>query len=743
MIILSLKDELAKAIPFRIEYNFEQAYTDFRQAHPETDELLSKKWRNAFELAARAELEEASCIFEGLSRGPNGDAFSALFNGAMCHLLNGRVSDAAIFFSKAATLFPDDYWLHIYAGITDFTLGLISRANRHWWAALRIKEDDFVLSLLQRFFLDEHHPERMALYPLCQGRGIDVGCGHRKTHPDAIGVDLVANGESPTADSDSLSLRSQADIVCSGDDLNVFEDESLDYVVQRHNLEHYQDPLKALQEWIRVLRPGGILGMIVPDDEVLDTIGMDKTHKHAFTQSSLQRILDLLSDVRVVYMAPLIYRWSFICVAQKVDRHQSVPFDYQACINKQQISEIQSRIDLYTKGGLHGLASQGRRYMELCGLHRGMAKEAATQSEHREVRGQPLFLGIDKGNVHGWGICSRYLKNELSRRIPVEDLSQGEPARGNHRLPGKVLHALTGAEFFPLFEHVRGERNYGYTFFEKRLGQQSVENAKTFDLVLAGSTWCRDRMLEKGIENCDVLIQGVDPELFFPVETAPRSDRFVIFSGGKFELRKGQDLVLKAVKILQERHSDVWLINCWYNSWPASIRMMESSPHISFSYRKDLSWQKNMQRLYAINELDAGRIITHDLVDHAELRSLYAQTDIGVFPNRCEGGTNLVLMEYMACAKPVIASNCSGHKDILTQDNAIRLNDLKEIRIVEGGGAEIGIWEEPHLDDLVDCLEHAYANRTAIAQYGLRAGEDLKMMSWAHTAERLLTLIED
>ena len=283
-----------------------------------------------------------------------------------------------------------------------------------------------------------------------------------------------------------------------------------------------------------------------------------------------------------------------------------------------------------------------------------------------------------------------------------------------------------------IFEHVRGEQNYGYTFFEKRLGQQSVENAKTFDLILAGSTWCRDRMLEKGIENCDVLIQGVDPELFFPVETAPRSDRFVIFSGGKFELRKGQDLVLKAVKILQERHSDVWLINCWYNSWPASIRMMESSPHISFSYRKDLSWQQNMQRLYAINELDADRIITHDLVDHAELRNLYAQTDIGVFPNRCEGGTNL-----HACAKPVIASNCSGHKDIL--DNAIRLNELNEIRT--GGRSGDRYLGGTPLASLT--VSNMPTPIELIAQYGLRAGEDLKMMSWAHTAERLLKLIED
>ena len=374
MIILSLKDELAKAIPFRIEYNFEQAYADFRQAHPEMDELLSKKWRNAFGLAARAELEEASRVFEGLNQGENGHAFSALFNGAMCHLLNGRVSDAAICFSKAEALFPDDFWLHVYAGITDFTLGLISRANSHWWTAIQINEDDFVMKLLNRFLTDEHHPERMALYPLCQGRGIDVGCGHRKTHPDAIGVDLAAKGEKLTTANNVFNKNSQADIVCSGDDLTVFEDESLDYVVQRHNLEHYQDPLKALQEWIRVLRPGGILGMVVPDDEVCDTLRLDKTHKHVFTRSSLQRIFDLLADVRVVYMAPMICRWSFVCVAQKVDRHQSVPFDYQACINKQQISEIQVASIYTQKAGCMASLRKGEDIWNHAACIRGWPK---------------------------------------------------------------------------------------------------------------------------------------------------------------------------------------------------------------------------------------------------------------------------------------------------------------------------------------------------------------------------------
>lgn len=742
MSILSLRDELGKAIPFRIEYNFEQAYADFRQAHPETGDLLSKRWRNAFELADRGNLEEASRAFEKVNNGLNGHSFIALFNGAMCHLMDGRVSDAAICFAKAETISSDDYWLHIYAGITDFTLGLISSANKHWWAALRIKEDELVLSLLHRFLLDEYHPERMALYPLCQGKGIDVGCGHRKTHPDAIGVDLVAKGESPTTDSDDLNLRSQADIVCSGDDLNVFEDESLDYVVQRHNLEHYQDPIKALQEWIRVLKPGGILGMVVPDDEVIDTIGMDKTHKHAFTRSSLQRILDLMADVRVVYMAPLIYRYSFVCVVQKVDQRQGVTFDYQACINKHQISEIQSRIDLYAQEGMPGLESQCHRFLKTNQAYQPLwQNNAMPKGGQTDKQNQAIYLALDRGNVHGWGVCGRYLKSELSKMISVEDIGEGQSVEGRLHLQGKVVHALTSVDFLPLFDNIRGDQNYGYTFFEQWLNDRSAENAKRFDLIMAGSTWCRDRMVEKGIENCDILIQGIDPDLFYPTPSSARDDRFVIFSGGKFELRKGQDLVLRAVKILQERHQDVWLVNCWHNLWPASVRMMESSRNIDFLYQKELSWRDNMQRLYADNGLDAGRIFTLDMIPHEELGQVYAQTDIGVFPNRCEGGTNLVLMEYMACGRPVIASNCSGHKDILTEDNAICLNHLKELHIVDEGGGEIGVWEEPSVDELVDQLEYAYSHRADIREIGSRAGDDLKKMTWAHTAERLLKLI--
>ncbi|HVU35385.1 MAG TPA: class I SAM-dependent methyltransferase [Opitutaceae bacterium] len=44
-----------------------------------------------------------------------------------------------------------------------------------------------------------------------------------------------------------------------------FHDNSLDYVASSHVLEHVANPVAALAEWYRVLRPGGIIYLVVPD----------------------------------------------------------------------------------------------------------------------------------------------------------------------------------------------------------------------------------------------------------------------------------------------------------------------------------------------------------------------------------------------------------------------------------------------------------------------------------------------
>lgn len=165
---------------------------------------------------------------------------------------------------------------------------------------------------------DSQHPERLAILPHCiQGKGIDVGCGNRKTHENCIGVDIIPRG-SRGLHGCVKDKESSADICASGDDLSMFGDGELDFVVSRHNLEHYVDVIKTLLEWKRVLAVGGTLAMVLPDERHLDTISLDPTHKHVFTPESIKNYLDLIGGFEIIQSEVVIENWSFVCVAKKL-----------------------------------------------------------------------------------------------------------------------------------------------------------------------------------------------------------------------------------------------------------------------------------------------------------------------------------------------------------------------------------------------------------------------------------------
>jgi SAM-dependent methyltransferase len=48
-------------------------------------------------------------------------------------------------------------------------------------------------------------------------------------------------------------------------DLKDIENEKYDFLLASHCLEHCANPLKTIQEWLRVIRPGGCLLLILPD----------------------------------------------------------------------------------------------------------------------------------------------------------------------------------------------------------------------------------------------------------------------------------------------------------------------------------------------------------------------------------------------------------------------------------------------------------------------------------------------
>ena len=120
-----------------------------------------------------------------------------------------------------------------------------------------------------------------------------------------------------------------------------------------------------------------------------------------------------------------------------------------------------------------------------------------------------------------------------------------------------------------------------------------------------------------------------------------------------------------------------------------------------------------MNKLLVSNGIDLSSVITLPPKANIAMARIYKNTDCGLFPNRCEGGSNLVLMEYMACGKPAIVSYTSGHRDVTNATNALLLQELHPISVAQDE-AIVAVWDEPNLDEILAQMEWAYNHREAL-----------------------------
>jgi len=142
---------------------------------------------------------------------------------------------------------------------------------------------------LWRAVRDEVHPAGRLAYPraarLFQGEtGLEIGgpspiFGPRGVLPIYGTADRIDNcnfAAETTWEGDiregetfvfSPRRRPGRQFVAEATDLGRFEDGAYDFLLSSHAIEHTANPLKALGEWIRVVKPGGLFAIIVPHAE--------------------------------------------------------------------------------------------------------------------------------------------------------------------------------------------------------------------------------------------------------------------------------------------------------------------------------------------------------------------------------------------------------------------------------------------------------------------------------------------
>lgn len=328
----------------------------------------------------------------------------------------------------------------------------------------------------------------------------------------------------------------------------------------------------------------------------------------------------------------------------------------------------------------------------------------------------------------------------LAGYAAVERLRSGHDA--GVRAPFPVLRAL-GNAFESGTPWLRAARDVGVVFFEDTAPDAAArDRLRAYPAVVAGSTWNAELLRSWGVERVTLAVQGVDRRAFAPgARSGMWGDRFVIFSGGKLEYRKAQDIVVAAVRAFAARHDEVLLVTAWGNRWPHTMQELALGGHVA-----ELPWDggggtADFASWLARHGMDDRHARDVGMLDHGQFGRVMREAHVGLFPNRCEGGTNLVAMECLACGVPCVLSANTGHLDIADDAHAYVLRDQRPVRRPTSMRGVDG-WGESSVDEVVAALEHAYDDAAERERRGAQAARFMDAFPWARCAERVLAATE-
>jgi glycosyltransferase involved in cell wall biosynthesis len=349
----------------------------------------------------------------------------------------------------------------------------------------------------------------------------------------------------------------------------------------------------------------------------------------------------------------------------------------------------------------------------------------------RAAAGTPVYCG---GHLH---VDSLAGMDPLAIRALMPALVESSDLRGRWAammaesdiFDGVVLHGL-GNRFAGVglsTGGVRGRTTCAMMFFEDTIMPNAMAIGGAYDLIISGSSWCEDILRAHGLGNVTTVIQGVDPSIFHP---APRSNalagRFAVFSGGKLEHRKAQDLVLQAFVPFAQRHPEAVLVTAWHSPWPEVAKTLNVNPAIA-PITADGQGSVDIAGWAAANGLSADQFIDVGSIPNHLMARVLREMDVAVFPNRCEGGTNLVAMECMACGVPTILSDNTGHRDLTALGASYVLN--KQGRVASQIMGTEG-WGESDVDEIIAALEAAWDDREEANRIGQAGARAMSELSW-------------
>lgn len=268
------------------------------------------------------------------------------------------------------------------------------------------------------------------------------------------------------------------------------------------------------------------------------------------------------------------------------------------------------------------------------------------------------------------------------------------------------------------------------TFFERNpLGPDDLERMRSYDRIVTGSTWNTNVLEGHGLKPIKV-IQGIDTENFRPLPKRYFKDRFVVFSGGKLEHRKGQDLLVKAFSIFASTHPDALLIAAWRSPWEKNLNASINTAEVCLPYQPQEDVGQSIREWLSKNGLKEEQYLVLEATPNRLMPDVFREVDLAIFPNRCEGGTNLVAMEALCSGVTCALSVNTGHLDLVGPENCIPLSHQGRVN-----APDTVDWGESSVEEILAALQSTYDGKRVNVE---RARDSVVDFTWSRAIHQLL-----
>jgi glycosyltransferase involved in cell wall biosynthesis len=164
------------------------------------------------------------------------------------------------------------------------------------------------------------------------------------------------------------------------------------------------------------------------------------------------------------------------------------------------------------------------------------------------------------------------------------------------------------------------------------------------------------------LERIEVIHNGVDPELFHPATPDERS-RLRRTAGERYGGEPWDDQVLLACTVARlSRQKGL------FDLVEAAAELVKDSPNLKMVIIGEGELRRTLrERINALGLQD--QLILAGAMPRPQVAEWLAACDLFVLPSRYEGGPATALMEAMACACAVVATDVSGTSELVTDDS--------------------------------------------------------------------------